>query len=391
MQCALPARSTLNPSLKIGIIAPPWVAVPPPVYGGTELVIDNLARGLLRRGHDVTLFTTGDATCPVPRLWLHDQAAGTTADLLTELSHVDAAYDALADVDIIHDHTLLGLLWAGQLALDMPVVTTVHGPFTASLSSLYRTVGRNVGIIAISEHQRSTAPTVPVDAVIHHGIEIDTFSLGKGDGGYVVFLGRMNADKGVHRAINVARAAGKRLIIAAKMWEPEEHRYFHDVVEPLLGDDATYIGQVGGKEKFDLLAGAEALINPIKWPEPFGLVMAEALAAGTPVLAFPEGAAPEIIDHGVTGYLCTDEDDMVERLKTIETLDRRACRRAVEDRFSVERMVDDHVDLFRQMIESHATKTRAERRFAEARRPDPMIDLSPPSVVAPRPFQRSGY
>ncbi len=224
--------------LKVGLIAPPWVTVPPTIYGGTELVIDHLARGLDARGHDVTLFTTGDSTCPVKRQWLHERAVGTTADLMTELSHVEAAYAALADCDIIHDHTLLGLLWAGNIPTHAPVVTTVHGQFTPALSTLYRAIGSHIGVIAISEHQRSTAPTVPVDAVIHHGIDLDMFPMGEGDGGYVVFLGRMSPDKGVHRAINVARAAGKRLIIAAKMWEPEEHRYYHEVVEPLLGDDA---------------------------------------------------------------------------------------------------------------------------------------------------------
>ncbi len=336
--------------LRIGIIAPPWVAVPPPAYGGTELVIDNLARGLVDRGHDVTLFTVGDSTCPVRRRWVHEKAAGTTADLLTELGHVQAAYEALSGCDVIHDHTLLGLLWSKMSSSTPPVVTTCHGPFTPALATLYETVGRHVAIVSISHHQRSTAPSVPVAAVIHHGIEVDRFPIGRGDGGYVLFLGRMSPDKGVHRAISIARAAGKRLIIAAKMWEPAEHRYFHERVEPLLGDDATYIGPVGGKHKLDLLAGAEALVNPIRWPEPFGLVMAEALACGTPVVTFPEGAASEIVDHEVTGFLCTDDVDMAERLATVDELDRSACRRAAALRFGIDRMVDEHVNLYRQHI-----------------------------------------
>ena len=182
--------------MKIGIIAPPWVTVPPTLYGGTELVIDHLARGLDVRGHDVTLFTTGDSTCPVKRQWLHERTFGTTADLMAELSHVEAAYAALADCDIIHDHTLLGLLWAGQTEIDARVVTTVHGQFTPALTALYASLGSRIGVIAISEHQRSTAPTVPVDAVIHHGIDLETFPMGEGDGGYVVFLGRMRPRQG---------------------------------------------------------------------------------------------------------------------------------------------------------------------------------------------------
>ncbi|HEU5083966.1 MAG TPA: glycosyltransferase family 4 protein [Acidimicrobiales bacterium] len=330
------------------------MAVPPPDYGGTELVVDQLARGLVAAGQQVTLFTTGDATCPVERRWSLPEAVGTTASLYEELGHVQAAYRALGRCDVVHDHTLLGPMWASTIGFTSPVVTTAHGELTSELAELFAAVGRHVAVIAISEHQRATAPRVPVSAVIHHGIDVDAQIPGEGDGGYVAFLGRMHPDKGVHRAIHVARAAGKRLRIAAKMWEPIEVRYFEQVVRPLLGEDVEYVGQVGGPAKHDLLAGAEALLNPIRWPEPFGLVMIEALAVGTPVLAFPEGAAPEIVDHGTTGFLCADEDDMAARLADVGSIDRRACRRAALDRFSTRRMVEDHLRLYRQLVESHA-------------------------------------
>ena len=339
------------PRLRIGLIAPPWVPVPPRVYGGTELVIDHLARGLVTAGHDVQLFTTGDSTCPVPRRSRLPVAVGTTGGILDELSHVEGAYAALNARDIIHDHTLLGPLWAVANDVDVPVVTTAHGPFTAELIELYAAIARNAAVIAISHHQRSTAPTVPIAAVIHHGIDVEDVPMGNGDGGYVLFLGRMHPDKGVHRAITVARSAGKRLLIAAKMWEPPEQRYFADCVEPLLGSDAVYLGPVGLADKLKLLAGAEALLNPIRWPEPFGLVMIEALAAGTPVLTFANGAAPEIVDHGVTGYLCDDDDDMIARLGAIAAIDRRACRQAAASRFSTGRMVADHLRLYRSLID----------------------------------------
>jgi glycosyltransferase involved in cell wall biosynthesis len=167
----------------------------------------------------------------------------------------------------------------------------------------------------------------------------------------------MNPDKGVHRAIEIARAAGKKLLIAAKMWEPAERRYFAEQVEPLLGDDAVYIGQVGGSDKVELLAGAEALVNPIRWPEPFGLVMIEALASGTPVLAFAEGAAPEIVEHERTGFLCADEADMTRRLADISALDRRWCRQAADDRFSTDRMVRDHIDLYHEVLAGARVRT----------------------------------
>lgn len=338
--------------LTVGLVAPPWVPVPPPRYGGTEVVIDHLARGLVAAGHRVLLFTTGDSTCPVERHWVHPEALGTTGSCIDELTHVDAAYRELSDCDIIHDHSLFGPLWASEMR-GPPVVATNHGPFLPEIIRLYERIGRYAAVVAISHHHRRTAPTVPVARVIHHGIDVDRIAIGAGDGDYLVFVGRMSPDKGVHRAINVARAAGRRLLIAAKIWEPLEHRYFNEVVEPMLGNDAVYLGQVGGADKFELMGGAEALINPIRWPEPFGLVMIEALATGTPVVAFPEGSAPEIVDHGRTGFLCVDERDMVEHLDRLVELDRAACRDEAAARFCTARMVRDHLDLYRSRIVLH--------------------------------------
>jgi glycosyltransferase involved in cell wall biosynthesis len=350
--------------LRLGLIAPPWVPVPPPLYGGTEVVIDQLARGLTRAGCDVELFTTGDATCPVERSWLYPQALGTVADVSAELAHVESAYRALAGVDLIHDHTLTGPARADLLRPGMPVVTTVHGPFTTELRTLYAMAAERVSVVAISEAQRRSAPEVPTAAVIHHGIDVAEFPFGRGDGGYVLFLGRMHPDKGAHRAIAVARAAGRRILLAAKMWEPAERRYFCDRVEPLLGRDAAYLGEVGGRDKLDLLGGASALLNPIRWPEPFGLVMIEALACGTPVLSFAEGAAAEIIEHGRTGFLCADEEDMATRVGLALDLDRAACRASVEARFSTERMVKDHLALYRSLVrawpDTHTTGSARE-------------------------------
>jgi glycosyltransferase involved in cell wall biosynthesis len=226
----------------------------------------------------------------------------------------------------------------------------MHGALDADLGALYADAASRVSIIAISHAQRRTAPEIPVVAVIHHGIDVAAMPLGHGSGGYVLFLGRMSADKGVHRAIRAARAAGRPIVVAAKMWEDAEHRYFAEVVKPLLGPDAVYVGEVGGAQKMELLAGAEALLNPIQWPEPVGLVMIEALACGTPVLTFAEGAAPEIVEHGRTGFLCRDEDDMARRIGQIGEIDRSACRASVAARFSTSRMVADHLALYRRLL-----------------------------------------
>lgn len=333
--------------MRVGIIAPPWLPVPPVGYGGTEAVLDGLARGLAAAGHEVRLCTTGDSTCPVERRWVLERAeTARMGRTLTELRHVCHAYDAVQDCDVVHDHTVAGPVYAQRFP-DLPVITTNHGPFDVEANTVYRANADRVPVIAISRSQAGeAAPGVWLAGVVHHGIDAAAFPLGAGDGGYCLFLGRMAPEKGARRAVEIARAAGRRLLIAARVREPREREYFDREVRPLLGDGVEYVGEVGGKRKRELLAGAEALVNPIRWAEPFGLVMIEALACGTPVLAFKEGAAPEIIDQGVTGYVCADERDMVDRLGDVGGLDRQACRAAVEGRFSTKRMVRDHLAVY---------------------------------------------
>jgi glycosyltransferase involved in cell wall biosynthesis len=337
--------------MKVALVAPPWLPVPPVAYGGTELVVDTLARGLVAAGHEVALFTTGDSTCPVERHWVYGRARADAMQSVTvELRHLVHAYTRLDDADIVHDHTVAGpLLSAGFDA--PPVVTTNHGPFTDDAKALYLALGGSVPIVAISRHQASTAGPVAVARVIHHGLSVERYPFGTGAGGYVLFLGRVSPDKGVRQAIEVARRAGRPLVIAAKLREPVEHEYFRTEIAPLLDDDVRFVGEVGGERKLGLLAGARALVNPIRWDEPFGLCMAEALACGTPVVASPRGAAPEIVDDGVTGFLCGDEDAMAAALRDgVSRLDRAACRAAVIERFSEERMARDHVDLYEDVL-----------------------------------------
>lgn len=345
--------------MRVGIIAPPWVPVPPVRYGGTELMLDGLARGLAAAGHEVVLFATGDSTCPVERRWVHECAADVAMGAsVPEIRHVVHAYAALADCDVIHDHTLVGALYAGRFP-DLAVVTTNHGPFNAELCDVYAAAADRVPVIAISASQAATAPdSVWLAGVIHHGLDVDQFPVGHGDGGYLLFLGRMAPEKGARTAAAVARASGRRLLIAAKMREPLEQRYFDEQVRPLLGDGVEMLGEVGWDQKLELLGGAQALINPIRWPEPFGLVMIEALACGTPVLTFPEGAAPEIVDHGVTGFLCDDDADMLARVDELGDLDRAVCRAAAKERFSNERMAADHVELYRRLVSGDLRRDR---------------------------------
>ena len=358
--------------MRIGLIAPPFVPVPPVRYGGTEQVIDDLARGLSRLGHAVRLFTVGESTCPVERSWLFEKAVPAMGMTVPECAQALRAYDVLTQdgVDVIHDHTTAGGLVAASLPCLPPVVATNHGPFTDVTRLLWSKVAEWACVVAISHAQRATAGDVPVAAVIQHGVDLTRYTYGPGDGGYLAFVGRMSAEKGVHRAIRVSRRCGKRLVIVTKMRSEDEQRYFEAEVRPLLDDDVELRAELAGPERIEVVRHAEAVLNPIGWNEPFGLVMAESLACGTPVLAFPAGAAPEIVDDGITGFLCADEDELVAAVGRLGSLERRACRRAVQARFSLERMTRDHERLYRSLVV----------------RPTP----APVSVSLPAPRRRRG-
>lgn len=337
--------------MRVGIIAPPWLPVPPPAYGGTETVVDNLARGLARRGHDVRLFTVGESTCPVTRRHLFPRGAAPMGDGLSEAAHVLAAYEDLADVDIIHDHTTLGaLIAAGTVASSRPVVTTNHGPFNAEARRVLGRASRTARVIAISRSQARAAGCVPIAAVIHHGVDLDLYQFGPGGGGYLLFIGRMSPDKGVHRAVRIAHRAARPIKIAAKMRTPAERAYYERFVAPLLADDDEVFLEAPIEQRIELLRHADGLVNPIRWDEPFGLVMIEALASGTPVLASPFGAAPEIVQHGLTGFLCKDESAMVAAITRLPDIDRRRCRTRAETRFGLDRMAADHLRLYERIL-----------------------------------------
>ena len=338
--------------VRIGIIAPPWAPIPPELYGGIEQAVDCLCRGLVAAGHEVELFATGDSTCPVPTKWLLEHSEGTRIGFtVPELRHVLAGYETVTGCDLIHDHTMVGPVYAAALT-DIPVVTTIHGPLNVELIDLYRRIADRVPLIAISHAQLLADPGLKVAGVIHHGVDVDDFPEGQGKGDYCMYLGRMVAEKGAHRAVLAAREAGIPILLAGKMREPWETAYFESHIEPLLGDGVEYLGEVPYEEKVRLLSDAKATLFPIRWNEPFGLVMLESLACGTPVLAFSEGAAPEVVADGRTGWLCRDESDMAVRLRAIDEIDRADCRKDVAARFSTARMTRDHLDLYERVLSS---------------------------------------
>jgi glycosyltransferase involved in cell wall biosynthesis len=341
-------------SLRVGIVAPPWLPVPPIAYGGTENVLDILARGLVTAGAEVVLVTTGDATCAVPRRWVFPRALGVgNGGVAEEACHVIGAYALLTDVDVVHDHSLVGPLYSRSIP-GPPVVTTNHGPFNEVLTPIYRAISERTSVIAISSHQASQAVGVSIAAVIYHGIDVERIPFGDGTGGYAAFLGRMHPNKGIEEAIVAARTTGMPLRIAAKMSEPAEREYFMARVVPHLGVDIEYVGELNRVEKYNFLKDAVCLLSPIRWDEPFGMVMIEAMACGTPVVTNNRGSASEIVDDGETGFLCDDTDSLVTALRRVESLNRCGCREVVERRFSSHRMAADHVALYRRAIAESA-------------------------------------
>jgi glycosyltransferase involved in cell wall biosynthesis len=343
--------------LKIGIIAPCWTPVPPPLYGGIELVIDRLARGLKAAGHSVILSTTGDSTCEVEKIYRLEVSEGERIGMaVPELRHVLFSYRELKDVDVIHDHTVAGPVLSAFSDIKIPVVTTIHGPFNEELVDVYREIVPKVKLLAISNSQKRDSQGIPIEAVIHHGLDASGFPYNPTPEDYLVFVGRMAYDKGVHRAIEVAKKTGDRLLIAAKMREPWEMRYFREYVEPHLSDSIVYEGEVSHERKLELLSRAKAFLFPIKWPEPFGMVMLESLACGTPVIAFGYGSVPEVIKDKETGFIVEDEDEMALAVEKIGEIDRFKCRKEIEGYFSVERMVQEHLEVYSKLI-SAASKS----------------------------------
>jgi glycosyltransferase involved in cell wall biosynthesis len=354
--------------MRIGLVAPPWVPVPPPAYGGTEAVVDNLARGLAMLGHQVRLFTVGESTSPVPSGHLFDRAPEPIGQSVPEAAHVLAAYEALADMDIIHDHTILGPLIGARVPRTPPVVVTNHGPFTETTIRIFARIATRAAVVAISHDQASRAGVVPVAAVIHHGIDLDAYRPGMGSGSHLVFVGRMSPDKGAHRAVRIARAAGRPLRIISKMREPAEIEYYRAMVRPLLSTKEDAPEELPFDERLAAVQDAAALVNPISWPEPFGLVMAESLALSTPVIAYPNGAAPEIVTHRVTGFLCSTESTAAHAADRIEQISRRACREDAENRFSLKRMAADYAALYERILDRAVVPLQRESARANLRR-----------------------
>ena len=354
--------------MRIAQVAPLAESVPPEKYGGTERVVSWLADELVRRGHDVTLFAAGTSRTAATLVPAVEEPVrrGSPEDLLTwHCLQAGLAQARAGEFDVVHLHLdAVGL--AACRGTDTPVLSTMHnrvdGPGRAALLAHYR----DHPLVSISRSQRAPVPAATWAANIYHGLPLDRYAPGPGDGGYVVFLGRISPEKRPHAAIDASIRAGVKLILAAKV-DPTDRSYFEEVVRPRLAHPLVeFAGEVDEAAKADLLRNASALLFPILWPEPFGLAMIEALACGTPVVTRRCGSIPEVVTDGRDGFICDDDDAVVAALGRIEDLDRAACRRAVEERFSAERMAADYERLYRTLT-GHAERVFDRRWSADDR------------------------
>jgi glycosyltransferase involved in cell wall biosynthesis len=342
-------------ALRIAMLAPPWIPVPAPAYGGIEEVVRLLAAGLVDRGHEVTLFAAPESSSPADvRPLLDDAHPDEIERSVWEVDHVARAYDAIDHArangiafDVVHDHTgFAGLAFADRL--DTPLVHTMHGPLDESTLAFYATQGHKGTVVAISHSQLEGAPaSIEGSPVVHNPLRFDEWEVGTTPGDHVLWMARMNPVKGPHRAIAAAREAGVPLLIAGPV-QPGQEEFFAREVEPHLDDDGVrYVGEVGGEDKAELYRSARAVLMPIRWAEPFGLVMVEALACGTPVIAFPEGAAKEIVLDGECGFLVDDESAMAAAIGRVGELDRKRCRESGRERFDVPHCVEGYEAVYR--------------------------------------------
>jgi glycosyltransferase involved in cell wall biosynthesis len=334
-------------------IAPPWFTVPPVGYGGIERVVASLCDGLVDAGHDVTLLASGGSTSKAEVVSVFDTPPSSElGSTCHELIHVVAGYQRRHEFDVIHDHAGFTGAAMGALLDGPPVIHTLHGPWTPEVAAFHRQVGSGLHRVAISHDQRSRAPEdVRIDHVVHNGLSLadNPFRAHADADRHLAFVGRANREKGPEVAVEIARAAGRHLKMAVKINEAPEEAYWDTVVAPLLvGSDVEVVRNGTKQDAIDVMSGAEATLFPIAWPEPFGLVMIESMAVGTPVIAYSGGASDEVIDAGTTGYLLPtgDFEGMVAAVATAGQLDRAACRTRVERHFSSEAMVSGYEAVF---------------------------------------------
>ena len=339
--------------MKIAMVMPPWFKIPPESYGGIEIIVSLLTDGLIEKGHEVTLFTISESQSKARIFTVFNEEMKSYLDrppssfLNIALTHTLASYFEIAkgNYDIIHDHT-----WKEGLAcasfMNIPIVHTLHSPIDEENRRFYSLFRNHPGIyfITISNFQQSCLPGLKYAATVYNSIEFSKYPFSEVKEDFFFYMGRFNAEKAPHLACEVASKLGKKLILAGKVHEEAERTYFDQYIKPYLNDNISYIGPLGhwSEEKMRLFSRAKAYLYPIQWDEPFGITMAEAIACGTPVVTFKKGAAPEVIAHGVTGFVVETMEEFIEALEHIDEISPQACRNRAESMFTSRAMVDNY-------------------------------------------------
>jgi glycosyltransferase involved in cell wall biosynthesis len=353
--------------MRIAQIAPLQESVPPQRYGGTERVVSSLVEELVRRGHDVTLFASGDSRTSaklVPVVPRGLRLAGIRDAYPAGLLALGMLYERAHEFDIIHSHMDYLTLPFARLRTT-PTVLTCHGRLDLLHVHPVFEYFRDGHLVSISDNQRRLLPAWNWAGTVYNGIDLVNFTLRPRPGHYLAFLGRISPEKGIEDAITVARLAGVPLKIAAKV-DPVDELYYREHIRPLLEHPLIeYVGEISEREKDAFLGQALALLFPVRWPEPFGLVMVEAMATGTPVIAGRFGSVPEVVDDGETGFICDSLEEMVLAIRRLDEIDRTACRRHADERFSSQRMAEDYEAVYQKLLQ-----------------PDTTVPVAPPRTVA---------
>ncbi|MEH2357714.1 glycosyltransferase family 4 protein [Nostoc sp.] len=340
--------------MKIAQLAPLWERVPPPAYGGIELVVGLLTDELVRRGHEVTLFASGDSISLAKLTSVHPRALRLDPTIkdygIYEMLNLASVYERAEEFDIIHSHIGHGALAYANL-VKTPTVHTLHGTFNPDNEKMF-SFGKKQPYVNISNAQREPRLGLNYVATVYNGIDVSSYEFHSQpeDPPYLAFLGRMSPEKGAHLAIEIAKVAGWHLKIAGKI-DVVDVEYFEKEIKPHIdGEQIEYLGEANHAQKNALMGGAVATLFPITWREPFGLVMIESMASGTPVIAMKLGSTEEVISHGKTGFLCNNIQDCISAIDRVIELDRYACRQYVENLFSVKHMTDGYEAVYQQII-----------------------------------------
>lgn len=348
--------------LKIAIISPPWFPVPPPGYGGIEMVVSLLTEGLCRRQHDITLFASGDSVTQARLIspFVKAPHQKMKENIHLENMHTLAAYELAEEFDVIHDHDGYNSRLLGALVsrvFNKPVIATLHGPADQYSLNFFSSIASDLFFVAISEAQRLSYADLNVLSTIPNAIKISDYPFSESGGDYLLFVGRMSEEKGAHIAVSVAKKLGKKLIMIGKCSEDHEQDYFNSKVRPNMTKNTEFYGEVDQATKLELYRSAECLLFPVQWPEPFGLVMIESMACGTPVVAINNGAVPEVVKHNHTGYIVDNEMEMVEAAKSIDKIDRANCRDLVIQEYNEELFIDRHERAYKAAIAAANERT----------------------------------